>query len=209
MVPTPRPPSRPPLAGVYRWVASYSGDTNNSAVQTSCNDAGESVTVGRDDSPPLCVLSQVIAGPPKQLKITVQDPESGLSSIVVDAITNATTIGNTGFPAGTILPVVVTASKTNQSSSSFVRLKVTNNAGLITLCDPVIPAVKKARRPSASASGQAGGSGFTFKADARQVAYGAPAGVLLSGTIPGGGAGQTVTLLSQRVGSRARLSSRR
>jgi streptogramin lyase len=35
----------PVLAGAYRWVAAYSGDGSNSAVTTSCNDAGERTTV--------------------------------------------------------------------------------------------------------------------------------------------------------------------
>ncbi|MEO8487835.1 MAG: IPTL-CTERM sorting domain-containing protein, partial [Betaproteobacteria bacterium] len=33
------------LAGTYRWVASYSGDANNTAVAGVCNDANESVTI--------------------------------------------------------------------------------------------------------------------------------------------------------------------
>lgn len=189
----------PTQAGVYRWVASYSGDANNLPTLTSCNDAGESVTVGEDDSKPQCVLSDTVEGPPKQLKITVQDPQSGISSIVVDAIVNATTTGDTGFPAGTTSPVVVTATKTVQSKSSFVRLKVTNNAGLTTLCDPVVPAAKKARRPVSAPHRPARSSAFTFGADARQVTFGAERGVLLSGTIPAG-AGQTVTVLSQVCG---------
>jgi uncharacterized protein YkwD len=39
------PAFTPALAGVYRWVASYSGDANNAAVGGACNDQGESVTV--------------------------------------------------------------------------------------------------------------------------------------------------------------------
>ena len=34
-------------AGTYRWIASYSGDAGNGAVSGACNDAGESVTVGK------------------------------------------------------------------------------------------------------------------------------------------------------------------
>jgi hypothetical protein len=188
----------PTQAGTYRWVARYSGDVNNLPAPTSCNDAGESVTVGEDDSEPFCVLTQTVPGPPKQLKITVQDPESGISSIVVDAIVNATTTGDTGFPAGTTSPVVVTASKTNQSKSSFIRLKVTNNAGLTTFCDPVVPAVKKSRRGAVRR--QVAGSKFAFKANARRVTFGAERGVLLSGTIPGARAGQRVTVLGQACG---------
>src|SRR5262249_50905451 len=34
-------------AGTYRFVASYSGDANNSPVSGACNDANESVAVGK------------------------------------------------------------------------------------------------------------------------------------------------------------------
>jgi hypothetical protein len=34
-------------AGVYRWVATYSGDSNNNGVNGACNDANESVTVSK------------------------------------------------------------------------------------------------------------------------------------------------------------------
>ncbi len=37
----------PTQAGLYRWVASFSGDDNNVPVDGGCNDAGESVTVVR------------------------------------------------------------------------------------------------------------------------------------------------------------------
>src|SRR2546428_13210839 len=33
------------LAGLYRWIASYSGDVNNNGFTTACNDAGETSTV--------------------------------------------------------------------------------------------------------------------------------------------------------------------
>jgi len=35
----------PSVAGTYRWIATYSGDANNVASATACNDANESVTV--------------------------------------------------------------------------------------------------------------------------------------------------------------------
>jgi LPXTG-motif cell wall-anchored protein len=38
-------PFTPTLAGAYRWVASYSGDANNSPVTGACNDVNESATV--------------------------------------------------------------------------------------------------------------------------------------------------------------------
>src|SRR5207253_2757553 len=33
--------------GSYRWIAHYSGDANNNAVDTACNDANESSSVGK------------------------------------------------------------------------------------------------------------------------------------------------------------------
>jgi hypothetical protein len=36
----------PPEPGVFRWVAEYSGDSDNDRVSTSCGDAGEQVRVG-------------------------------------------------------------------------------------------------------------------------------------------------------------------
>jgi hypothetical protein len=33
--------------GTYRWIAHYSGDANNNAVDTACNDANESSTVNK------------------------------------------------------------------------------------------------------------------------------------------------------------------
>src|SRR5437016_3927968 len=40
-------PFTPSQAGTYRWKASYSGDTNNAAIATACNDPGETSVVNR------------------------------------------------------------------------------------------------------------------------------------------------------------------
>jgi hypothetical protein len=40
-------PSVTPSVGSYQWVASYSGDANNSAATTSCNDPNEQASVGQ------------------------------------------------------------------------------------------------------------------------------------------------------------------
>ena len=45
-------PFTPSQAGTYRWRASYSGDTNNAATATACNDLGETSVVTQDSSPP-------------------------------------------------------------------------------------------------------------------------------------------------------------
>ncbi len=35
----------PTVAGAYRWIARYSGDANNQAMTTQCNDPNETTTV--------------------------------------------------------------------------------------------------------------------------------------------------------------------
>jgi uncharacterized repeat protein (TIGR01451 family) len=49
-------PFEPDAAGVYRWIASYSGDSNNAAVSGACNDPNENVTVRQ---PTLTILKTV------------------------------------------------------------------------------------------------------------------------------------------------------
>jgi Ca2+-binding RTX toxin-like protein len=45
-------PFSPAQAGVYRWIASYSGDSGNPPVQTKCSDPGASVLVSAPPPPP-------------------------------------------------------------------------------------------------------------------------------------------------------------
>lgn len=45
--PVTSPAFTPTRAGTYRWIARYSGDSNNSAAAGSCNDAGESTVVAQ------------------------------------------------------------------------------------------------------------------------------------------------------------------
>jgi len=40
----------PTAAGDYRWIANYSGDSNNAATANTCNGANENVTIGKHDS---------------------------------------------------------------------------------------------------------------------------------------------------------------
>src|SRR2546428_4591005 len=51
------------VAGTYRWIASYSGDANNNAFATTCNEAGETSTVNKASPAISTTASQgVIAG---------------------------------------------------------------------------------------------------------------------------------------------------
>lgn len=107
-----------------------------------------------DTTPPICVLTATIAGPPKQIQITIQDPDgqnpndtgSGIEDIIVDQLVNATvTYSPDPWSVGTLSPIVVTATKIDQTQSSFLALTVINVAGLITRCDPEVPAAEPIR----------------------------------------------------------------
>lgn len=90
-----------------------------------------------DTTPPTCTLTAILAGPPKQLQVTVQDTGSGIKSVVPVA-TNATT-SIASFTSGATSPILVTATKTNPAFGSTLKLTVTDVAGNVTVCDPVLP----------------------------------------------------------------------
>src|SRR5207244_10466042 len=72
-------------------------------------------------------------GPPAQIDITVQDPGDGLKSVVVTKHVNAT-VSVPAFTLGTTNPVVITATKTNQSLGSQVGLSVSDVGNHVTRC---------------------------------------------------------------------------
>jgi hypothetical protein len=100
---------------------------------------------------PKCALTATIAGPPKQLQITVQSSNAGIQSVVVTESANAT-VTVPAFPQGDKLPLVVTATKINQAAGSNVALSITDVNGLVTNCDPVVPG-DSASTDSADSSG--------------------------------------------------------
>ncbi len=90
-------------------------------------------TVAPDRTPPTCFVSAVRAGPPKQLDLTAQDTGSGIATITVVSISNGT-VSVPPFTPGTTSPVVITATKTNQSSPTVFNVDVTDVAGNTTRC---------------------------------------------------------------------------
>jgi hypothetical protein len=89
-------------------------------------------------TPPSCALTAIIAGPPKQLQITVQDSSAGLQSVQVTDSRNAT-VTVPSFTAGDTSALVVVATKVDQSTSAHVALHLVGVDGTITDCDPVVP----------------------------------------------------------------------
>jgi len=108
---------------------------NSSSLKETSGNVTVTWNASVDTTPPTCVLAGTIAGPPKQILISVQDSGSGLDSIVVDSNTNDT-ISIPSFAIGTTAMQTVTATKLNQSLSATVTLTATDVAGNSTTCDP-------------------------------------------------------------------------
>ena len=89
--------------------------------------------------------ARVVAGPPTQLVVTIQDTDTGLSSIVVTQSDNADT-PVPPFTVGTTDPVTVTATKIDQSRSAHVTILATDLAGNTVTCDPVITLVQRSTK---------------------------------------------------------------
>jgi Domain of unknown function DUF11 len=115
--------------------ANVSGGGETNTANDSSSDP-TTINPAADTTPPSCVLTGVVAGPPKQIQITVQDLGSGLNSVQVTASTNAT-VAVPAFTPGTTSPLVVTATKIDQTQGAEVGLQVTDVAGNVTNCDPV------------------------------------------------------------------------
>src|SRR5215208_2243103 len=81
---------------------------------------------------PTC-SAMLTAGPPQQVTITVQDVGSGLASLVVLKSTNADTVVPP-FSPGTTAPVLVTATKIDQTQTAVIRLITTDEDGNTQYC---------------------------------------------------------------------------
>ncbi len=132
-----------PVQSIFSWTPTYAqtGFTvvTFSALDTCGGLAQCSFTFNvacADNTPPTGTVTGVIPGPPKKLLITVQDSQSGLVSITVVTAINVT-VSIPAFTVGTTSPVVVTATKINQSQSSTVLLRLTDLCGNTILADPV------------------------------------------------------------------------
>jgi hypothetical protein len=100
-------------------------------------------------APPLCELSGAGTTTTGQhfIRITAQDTVSGLRSVSVTEASNAT-VQVPVFTPGTLDPVAVTATKLDQTAGASVALRVTNQAGQFTDCDPGVVTV--GRQPGES-----------------------------------------------------------
>lgn len=90
-----------------------------------------------DDDPPLCPITANRTGPPAQVEVTFQDTGSGLANLVLVRNDNAS-VPIPPFTVGTNDPVVVTATKINQSLRARVEIHAFDVAGNMAICDPIL-----------------------------------------------------------------------
>jgi photosystem II stability/assembly factor-like uncharacterized protein len=105
-------------------------------------------TSSTDMDPPSCVLTKVgtnNAGQ-KYIEVTTQDDGSGLQTITATISTNVQ-VSIPSFPKGSTNPIVVTGTKVDQSKPSQLALRLTDLAGNITDCDPVLVSVTVDKMP--------------------------------------------------------------
>ena len=93
-------------------------------------------TSATDVTPPVVSLVNTVLGPPKQVVLGTHDTQSGLKTLDVLECTNCTAVNGT-FTVGTNDTVDTTATKTNQSESSTIKLEAIDVAGNSTIFDPV------------------------------------------------------------------------
>lgn len=147
----------PNPGGVYIMAVCYIGPANAVTPSypvdpKSCKyDMFKAPATGPDTTPPVCVLTNISADG-RSIQVLVQDPDaqaaadtgSGVEDITVNTAVNATvTYTPSPWYPGTFSPVVVTATKIDPTKSSFLKLTVTNVAGLSTVCDPELPGTKR------------------------------------------------------------------
>lgn len=133
------------ISSVFNWTPASGQAGNYTISYMVLDDQGASstcnveITVNApmvDTLSPSCAVTGGSAGPPATLEITIQDDESGLAQINV-LISNNVSINIPPFTVGTNDPVVVVATKLDQSQTSMVLLQAFDVAGNSIICDPV------------------------------------------------------------------------
>ncbi len=104
----------PPGAGIYNWVASYSGDANNNPFQAQCGDNGETLSVQQA----ITVISTQVS--PSTITLT---------TTAGTAVDTATLSGGFGSPTGTITFQVFPASTNCQGTPLFTSIIGVNGNG--------------------------------------------------------------------------------
>lgn len=84
-----------------------------------------------------CPITLNDPGPPARIESTIKDVGTGLAEILVTKSENADTVVPP-FTVGTNDPVVLSATKIDQTKRARVEARVTDLAGNVAICDPIL-----------------------------------------------------------------------
>jgi uncharacterized repeat protein (TIGR01451 family) len=132
--------------GTYRWIAHYSGDANNNAVDTACNDANENVQV---IGPHITILKTpdqqtIVSGQTASFTIQViNDGDSNLSNVVVtDALAPGCARTSADIPGLALMKPAPDASGTITYTCTLTNVTASfTNTAVATGTPPVGPPV--------------------------------------------------------------------
>ena len=93
-----------------------------------------------DATKPRCPITLNDPGPPARVEVTISDAGTGIAEILVTKSENADTVVPP-FTVGTNDPIILTATKIDQSQRARVEARVTDLAGNVALCDPILTLV--------------------------------------------------------------------
>jgi hypothetical protein len=123
-----------------------------------------------DSAPAQCPITLNDPGPPARVEVTIKDTGTGLAEILVTKSENADTIVPP-FTVGTKDPVVLSTTKIDNTQKSRVEARVTDLAGNVRLCDPILLLLVRDKSESASLSA---GSDVPRAEDKVTITNGAP-----------------------------------
>jgi len=99
-------------------------------------------TTPSDITPPTCDLLTYYPGPPTSIDVGVQDIASGLASISVSESDNVS-VNIPSFVPGNTAQLIVNAALLDQSRDGFIELTLTDRAGNVAVCDPVLTMIDR------------------------------------------------------------------
>jgi hypothetical protein len=102
-----------------------------------------------DTAPAQCPITLNDPGPPARVEVTIKDVGTGLAEIVVTKSENADTVVPP-FTVGTNDPVVLSTTKIDQTQRARVEARVTDLAGNVRLCDPILLLLVRDKSDSAT-----------------------------------------------------------
>lgn len=94
-----------------------------------------------DHAKATCPITLNEVGPPARVEVTMKDTGTGLAEILVTKSENADTVVPP-FTVGTNDPVVLSSTKIDQSKRARIEARVTDLAGNVAVCDPILTRVE-------------------------------------------------------------------